>query len=173
MQITRSSKNIVLNSQDGASLEISKNGENLIIEINYGGKSEKIERPGEFEIAGVEIMAKELGLEAKTGVINSLYFDIDSVKVLYVQKTEEDLFEWVKTLPFIDLLVVSFTENLKEFSSKIDPSKVILFGAELDEAGIKKMGVNEVVKAKQFKYKESDFDQIEDENSIAEVLSLS
>jgi len=174
MQISKSGKNIVLNSQENSvSLEISKVEDNLLIEVTHDGKVDKIERPGEFEIGGVEIVGKELGREVKTGYINGVFFDIDSVKVIYIQVASEEVYEWVKTLPFVDLLVVSFTENLKDASNKIDPSKVILFGVELDDAGVKKMGVNEVTKAKQFKFKETDFDQTEDENAIAEVLSLS
>ncbi len=173
MQISKSAKNIVLSSQETpVSLEISINEGNLVINVSHDGKTDKIERPGEFEIGGVEIVAKELGREVKTGFSNGVFFDIDSVKVIYIQTSGEDVFEWVKTLPFVDLLVVSFTENLKDATNKIDPSKVILFGVELDDAGIKKMGVNVVNKAKQFKFKETDFDQTEDENAIAEVLSL-
>ncbi len=174
MQISKSGKNIVLNSQEnGVSLEIIKQENNLQIDVTHDGKVEKVERPGEFEIGGVEIVTKEIGRESKTGFANGVFFDIDNVKILYVQDAHEDIYEWIKTLPFIDLLVVSFTENLKDASNKIDPSKVILFGVELDDAGTKKMGVNEITKAKQFKFKDSDFDQTEDENSIAEVLSLS
>lgn len=173
MQIAKTSKNLVLNSQEGsATLTVNNNEGNLSITVAYDGKEESIVRPGEFEIAGVEIVAKELGLEAKKGQANSVFFDIDNVKVLYIQNAPEDLFDWIKTMPFIDLLVVSFTENLKDISNKIDPYKVILFGVELDDAGIKKMGVAQVEKAKQFKFKESDFGQAEDENSIADVLSL-
>lgn len=173
MQITRSSKNLVLNTHEGdTSLEVVKNGENLVINVSNSGKTEEISRPGEYEIGGVEIVSKELGIEVKKGALNSVFFDIDNVKVLYVQNPTEDLYDWVKTLPFVDLFVVSFSENLKDVSNKIDPSKVILFGVELDDAGVKKMGVNEVNKAKQFKFKDSDFDSVEDENSIAEVLAL-
>ncbi|MEO6728458.1 MAG: hypothetical protein ABIM99_00895 [Candidatus Dojkabacteria bacterium] len=172
MQISKNGKNIGLSSQEGVSIEIIRNEENLAIEVSHDGKTERIERPGEFEIGGVEIVAKELGREVRTGYLNGVFFDIDSVKVIYIQNAADDVYEWVKTLPFVDLLVVSFSENLKDASNKIDPSKVILFGTELDDAGIKKMGVNEVTKAKQFKFKETDFDQTEDENTIAEVLSL-
>ncbi|MFS8131270.1 MAG: hypothetical protein ACMG57_04800 [Candidatus Dojkabacteria bacterium] len=173
MQISKSSKNLVLNSQEnGVSLEVTKLENNLVIEVTHDGKVEKVERPGEFEIGGVEIVTKEIGRESKSGFANGVFFDIDNVKVLYIQEPHEDIYEWIKSLPFIDLLVVSFTENLKDASNKIDPSKIILFGVELDDAGTKKMGVNEVMKAKQFKFKDSDFDQTEDENSISEVLSL-
>ncbi|MEP7103498.1 MAG: hypothetical protein ABI721_02190 [Candidatus Dojkabacteria bacterium] len=173
MQIAKSSGNLILNTQDsGVSIEVSKNAENLVIDVKYDVKIEKIERPGEFEIGGVEVVGRELGVEVKKGLLNTAFFNLDGVKVLYVSNVNEDLYEWVKTLAFVDLLVITFTDNLKEITNKIDPSKVILFGTELDEAGIKKMGVTQVEKAKQFKFKESDFETLEDENKTAEVLSL-
>lgn len=172
MQISKNGKNLTLNTQDnGVSIEVSKMLENLIVDVKYENQSEKIERPGEFEIGGVEIIGRELGMEVKKGLLNSVYFNIEGVKVLYIESVNEDLYEWLKTLAFVDILIVTFTENLKEVSNKVDPYKVILFGVELDEAETKKMGANVVNKAKQFKFKDSDFETLEEESN-AEVLSL-
>ena len=140
-------------------------------DFNDKKNKESLEKPGEFEIGGVEFVLKEIGKEVRVGKTNSIFLDIDRVKVLFLQSVSEDTYEWIKTLPFIDILVVTFTDNLKEIVNKIDPTKIIILDAVVDESLAKKMGVNPI-SGKQFKFKESDFEQIEDEKSVTEVLIL-
>lgn len=163
---------LVLEGTDPQSTtQITANNGNFEVSVKYNGQSQEIVKPGEYEVAGVEIFGKELRDE-KNGSINSLFFTVDGVTCLLSNILDENIFEWLKGLPFVDILIVTDASNLKEAISKVDPYKVIIgLGSDAKEEDLKKYTSLPITKAKQFKFKDTDFDQ-EEENTILEVSIL-
>lgn len=151
--LSGSNSNVLVSSKD------SYKGDDYDVVFAKGldGKGFLINMPGEYEIAGISVIAQSSKMDESVDVVE---FIVDDISVVVINSG----FKYSKTihdnLGDVNVLVANVTES-KSFEdelSKLDPDKFIVFGdkVKVDEA-IQKSGISNINEESKIKIKADEF----------------
>jgi len=156
-------KNISLENSNKIKAEVSFS-DCIVIELTEpSGEKVLIDRPGEYEYKGIDIMSREVKLEEYKSCANVSKVTVDGVRTLFIKEGIEPKQDDLNQISDIDIILITeeMLEKLDKHVLNFDPKKVVIMqskmsSAEITESVKKVLSGANISEAKQFKFKAED-----------------